>query len=108
MAAPSAITRVWLCLDRDALRASEDDDEAADPDHEDRLQCALARLGELARDEFPNATDWEIAECNDFSPRIEDREGNGVDDEGETITDLCDRAEALAWEVYPAPDDDAS
>lgn len=97
--------KVWLCVDRESLYATDANDyDIDDPDHQDRLQYALDRLGELAEAMFPNATDWWIQECNNYSPRIEDAHGNSHEHAFDIMIDLDDKATSAAWTAFPAPE----
>jgi hypothetical protein len=100
------VHRVWLCIDRDSLRSTDehgnDLTDGLDNDHQDRLQYALDRAHDIAAAMFPNATDWWIQECNNYSPRIEFDDGSELPNQYDVMISICDKAEAEAWEKYPA------
>lgn len=113
------VHRVWWCFGTEIAMTYSDDQESGEvegyrdgryDDH--RIGCIQDRIYELAKAQWPNATDWDITnggfENNyaRFSARVEFEDGESLDGGMDALQGFEEQAVSEAWERWPEDTDD--
>lgn len=117
------VHRVWWGVQSNCAMAYDDaleqtgDESAGYIDgryDQHRLKFVLDRIGELARAQWPNATDWDIVDTGfegnwaRFSPRVEFENGESLDWGMDTLQGFEEKAIQEAWERWTEDTDATS